>query len=94
MARNQPFDFSDDDDIDMSHGSSTRHSGISGSSDMIGSADISDADLLDETTAQSGKMGSKSAKQAAQTQTATRSTTAQQHDTPTSMHHKRGNQPR
>ena len=99
MARNQPFDFSDDDDIDMSHGSSARHSGISGSSDAIGSADLSEADLLDETSAQSGViqsgvMGSKSAKQAAQTQTATRSTTAQQHDAPTSMQHKRGNQPR
>jgi hypothetical protein len=92
MARNQPFDFSDDDDIGISHGS--HHSSMSGSSDMIGSADHSDAELLDDTTAQSGRTGSKSGKQAAQTQTAARSTTAQQHDTPTSMHHKRGNQPR
>jgi hypothetical protein len=94
MARNQPFDFSDDDDIGIGHGSSSRHTSMSGSSDMIGSADLADADLLDDSTAHSGHTGSKSAKQAAQTHTATRSTTAQQQDTPTSMQHKRGNQPR
>jgi hypothetical protein len=110
MARNQPFDFSDDDDIGIgshssqsshrshgahgSHGAHASDTSYSSSPDMIGSADLTDADLLGDTGAQqSGRMG-KAAKQAAQTQTATRSTTAQQHDSPTSMQHKRGNQPR
>jgi hypothetical protein len=108
MARNQPFDFSDDDDIGIgSHSSQSSHgahgshsaagadSSLSDSPEMIGSADLTDAELLGDTaTPQSGRMGSKAAQQAAKTQTATRSTTAQQHDSPTSMHHKRGNQPR
>lgn len=99
MARNQPFDFSDDDDIGIgSHSSSARNTGITGSSDML-SSDLNDADLLDESSAQqsgrmTGKAAQQAAQQAAQTQTATRSTTSQQHDSPTSMQHKRGNQPR
>jgi len=112
MARNQPFDFSDDDDHGIgshsshgshgshsshgSHGSHSSHPSHSGdSADLTGpDMSMSDSDMIGDSSAHSGRTGSKSAKQASQTQTASRATTSQQHDSPTSMKHKRGNQPR
>jgi hypothetical protein len=105
MARNQPFDFSDDDDIGItsrsasdSRISSSRSSDLPGASGDAAMAGMSDDDLLDDAAApQADRTGSKGArdvqKSAQQTQTATRSSSGQQ-DTPTSIKRKRGNQPR
>jgi hypothetical protein len=109
MARNQPFDFSDDEDIGITSrtastddadiaasgsSSSSRSSGMAESSDL---SEMGDADLLGDTAAeQAGRQGRRSAKSqeaAQQIKTATRGSTGQ-HDPPTSMQNKRGNQPR
>jgi hypothetical protein len=99
MARNQPFDFSDEDDIVTASTAGSRDVEFSesGSTDLAGMAVMGD-DLMGETA--TGKTGRKTgtaaaAAQVAQQQTATqtRAATGQQ-DTPTSMQHKGGNQPR
>jgi hypothetical protein len=97
MARNQPFDFSDDDDLATASAAGSQQAEFSESGSttgLHGMAGMGD-DLTGETAAhETGKQTGKAAQKAAQqTATQTRSTTGQ-HDSPTSMQRKRGNQPR
>ena len=53
MARNQPFDFSDDDDIGITpRSSSSDLLGASAERRQAGRSDMSDADLLGDAAAQ------------------------------------------
>jgi hypothetical protein len=85
MSRNQPFDFTDDDDISLASGS----------------ANTTDAEYTEFGWADSPEMGSamedtgRQGQKTRKSQTATHMRrSAEQPDSPTSMSHKRGNQPR
>jgi len=95
MARKRSFEFSDDDDFaETTHSTHINDAELSesGSAGLHGMGD----DMLDETASgqRSGKAATSRAAQQAQTATQTRSSAAQQADSPTSMNDKRGNQPR
>ncbi len=89
MGRDQPFDFSDDEQAAAMTGS--RNSEFSESGSAI-SDDLMDQAAIIESGPQARTAAAKSAQQS-QTATQARTSTGH-HDTPTSMQHKRGNQPR
>jgi hypothetical protein len=105
MARNQPFDFSDDDDIAVASSSGSRHEAEfseSGSAGLHGMAGTGDGLMGEAATHEASRKAGAAAREAAEKaaqrasqQTATQARgSAGQSDTPTSMQHKKGNQPR
>ena len=96
MARNQPFDFSEDNDLAAASSGASRHD-----AELNESGPASFHPMGEEMLAAHGMdhHGSQHAehqlRQARQTQTATQTRAkVQQRETTTPMHRKRGNQPR
>lgn len=100
MARNQPFDFSEDDDFAVSSsGGSMQDAELSeaGTARLhnLGDDMLAEAGMDHQGSQQAGQQARQARQAARQTQTATQTrATAQQHDTTTSLQNKRGNQPR
>jgi hypothetical protein len=87
MGRNQPFDFSDDEDLTIASG------GANTADAEYSETGWSDSPNMNSAMDDIGGQASEKATQKSQTATHARSS-AEQHDTPTSMNRKRGNQPR
>ena len=95
MAQDQPFEFSEDDDFAVaSSGGSLHEAELSEAGSALthmGEDMLVDAGVDHHGTQHAGQQS----RQARQTQTATQTrAVAQQHETTTPLHRKRGNQPR
>jgi hypothetical protein len=92
MARNQPFDFSDEDDLIASGGTNATDAEYS-ESGWADSPDMTSQSMGRSSMDETGRHATQKARQQSQTATHTRSS-AEPPDSPTSMNKKRGNQPR